>query len=331
MKTIVFDILNNDNGSSQALAAAVQFAKENNNYKLKLFGDSTQIKDVQLPDNIEFVHSPNLLKKTENLRDVLRTNSSMLDAIKALSEPDHVAILSSGDSGSYLTMATLKIKRLNNISRPAFMPLIPKRKDGSFLLLDVGANLEVKANYLTEWAKLGSLFYSTMNNTQKPSVALMNIGTEDYKGLESHKEANLILKQNKNINYLGFIEPKDIFDKQKNIDVVVCDGYAGNMILKTMETSFLTMGRLIKEAILSTFVSKIGGLLIKKSIKKLGKKFDYRNVGAAYVIGLEKIVLKAHGGSDKKAFLGALNQIKIAIESNVIEKMKQELSEEANV
>ncbi|MBN0919537.1 phosphate acyltransferase PlsX [[Mycoplasma] gypis] len=329
MKTIVFDILNNDNGSLEALHASIEFANKNSDYQLVLFGDKQVVEEnkITLPKNIVFNHSPVLLQKTASLREVLRIPSSMLDSINYLIENNANACLSSGDSGSYLAMATLLVKRLEGVSRPAFMPMIPKTTDGYWVLLDVGANLEVKEDYLVQWSKIGSEFYKTMFNKKQAKVGLLNIGSEDYKGPQITKNAHIIIKeQNNNFEYIGFVEPKDVFNK--DIDVVVVDGYAGNIMLKTMETSFITFGKLIKQSIMKSTISKIGGLLIKKPMSKIKEKFDYRNVGSAYVIGLDKIVIKAHGASDKKAFLGALNQIKMGIEADVINKMQRALGTE---
>ncbi|MGX9358201.1 phosphate acyltransferase PlsX [Mycoplasma sp. 128] len=329
MKKIVFDILNNDNGSLEALKAANSFANANPQFKLVLFGDETILKQLNKPlaTNIEFHHSPILLEKSDNLRDVIKKPSSMLDAINYLNNSDAQALLSSGDSGSYLAMAMLKIKRLPNVSRPAFMPMIPKAIDGHWLLLDVGANLDTKPEYLTQWASVSSEFSKVLFNNNKVRVGILNIGSEDYKGPQWAKEANQQIKTLEKLNYeyVGFVEPKDLF---KDIcDVVIVDGYAGNMVLKTMETSFLTFGRLLKKEITKNFFTKIGALILRKPFYKIKEKFDYRNVGSAFIVGLDKIVLKSHGASDEKAFLGALNQIKLALENDVVNKIKQTMEQ----
>ena len=326
--TIVFDLLNNDNKEIEAIKAAYEFALKNSNYSLIIVGNQKTIED-NLPsklNNIEIINSTNIVKKpSENIREILTHESSMLSAFDILKERNADAILSSGDSGSFISMAALKVKRLENISRPAFMPVMPSLYlDSKILLLDAGANVEIKSNYLEEWAILADAFYKSIFKS-KPRIGILNIGTEEYKGPLALREANESLKKNKNINYLSFIEPEDII--VGNADVVVSDGYAGNLFLKTLEETVINIGKVFKNIIMSKTKNKIAGLLLKKDLTKFKEKFDYRNVGGAYLIGLEKIIVKAHGRSDAQAFLGALNQIKFALENNLMENLRNDLEQ----
>lgn len=329
MKKIIFDLLNNDGGELEAIKAAKKFAIENPNYYLILVGNEkniTSIIDINKVKNIEIFQSDSITHKVDNFRELLRQKSSMLDSFDLMETKNADGLLSSGDSGAFISIATLKIKRLNGVSRPAFMPIIPSILNSNFFLLDVGANLEIKPNYLFEWAIIANIFYSTLYGNKVNNFGILNIGTEDYKGLPILKEANELIKnQAKEIgfNYKGFVEPSDLIDGKVN--VALSDGYAGNIFLKTLESSFINFGKLFKNILLLNLKNKIAGLLIKKDLIKLKKKFDYRNTGGAFIVGLEKVIVKAHGRSDEIAFYNALNQIKIALENNVVDIIKNKL------
>lgn len=329
MKKIIFDLLNNDGGELEAIKAAKKFAIENPNYYLILVGNEkniTSIIDVNKVKNIEIFQSDSFTHKVDNFRELLRQKSSMLDSFDLMERKNADGLLSSGDSGAFISIATLKIKRLNGVSRPAFMPIIPSILNSNFFLLDVGANLEIKPNYLFEWAIIANIFYSTLYGNKVNNFGILNIGTEDYKGLPILKEANELIKnQAKEIgfNYKGFVEPSDLIEGKVN--VALSDGYAGNIFLKTLESSFMNFGKLFKNILLLNLKNKIAGLLIKKDLIKLKKKFDYRNTGGAFIVGLEKVIVKAHGRSDEIAFYNALNQIKIALENNVVDIIKNKL------
>ena len=329
MKKIIFDLLNNDGGEFEAIKAAKKFALENPNYYLILVGNEkniTSIIDINKVKNIEIFQSDSITHKVDNFRELLRQKSSMLDSFDLIETKNADGLLSSGDSGAFISIATLKIKRLNGVSRPAFMPIIPSILNSNFFLLDVGANLEIKPNYLFEWAIIANIFYSTLYGNKVNNFGILNIGTEDYKGLPILKEANELIKnQAKEIgfNYEGFVEPSDLIEGKVN--VALSDGYAGNIFLKTLESSFMNFGKLFKNILLLNLKNKIAGLLIKKDLIKLKKRFDYRNTGGAFIVGLEKVIVKAHGRSDEIAFYNALNQIKIALENNVADIIKNKL------
>ncbi|WP_330463310.1 phosphate acyltransferase PlsX [Metamycoplasma gateae] len=320
MKRIVFDVLNNDGGIVNAVYAALTFKSKNKDYELALVGDKKIIVDTinsssfsLTEDDFIIIDSSDLVHIDNNPRDVLKRSSSMLDTFKYLKENDFDAILSSGDSGALLTLSTLLIKRLPNVVRPAFMPILPTLvEDKNTLLLDAGANIETSPEYLNSWAIVATEYYKLIFNKENPTVGLLNIGTEEYKGSANIKEAFSKLKDNKKISFYGFIEPKNAI--AGDVDIILAEGQSGNIFLKTLESSFLGFGKLLKSIIHKNIKTKIGGLLLKKDLKKFKERFDYRNVGGAFIIGLDKIVVKAHGGSDEIAFENALNQIKFLLD-----------------
>ncbi|BAP39391.1 phosphate acyltransferase PlsX [Metamycoplasma canadense] len=334
MKKIVFDILNNDNGISYAIKAACSFKSKNKDYQIALVADKDIIEKELIKlknkykisiDDFIIVDSKNLVHIKNSPREVLKNSSSMLDAFNYLNENNFDGIVSSGDSGAFITLSSFKIKRLPNVSRPAFMPILPTLQNNKYaLLLDAGANIETSYEYLNNWAVVASQYYELIFNKQKPSIGLLNVGTEEYKGSANLKEAYKLLKNNKEVNFTGFIEPKDGI--AGNVDIILAEGQSGNIFLKTLEHSFLGFGKLLKNIINTNLLTKIGGLLLKRQLKKLKAKFDYRNVGGAYIVGLEKLVVKAHGGSDEIAFENALNQVKFLLEKkDFVKKLTNKL------
>lgn len=333
MYRIAFDVNGNDNGVSAAVSASVQFLKDNDDYEIILVGDESSInvelKKIEgIPDSLRIVNNPNLPSDVKNIHKSLRENTSMNTAIDLVVDGKADAVISSGDSGTYLACATFKLKRLQGVSRSAFMPLMPTVVGRKFLLLDVGANIECKSEYLVEWAKIANVYARTLLNIVNPRVSLINIGTEDYKGLEIVKEASQLLKDNKFINYIGYTEPRYLLDGAT--DVAVIDGYGGNLVLKSLEGAILSFKNLLKDKIMAKLIRKFGYLFLKGAFKDVAETLDYRNVGAAWLIGLNGLSIKCHGNSDTKAYLGALNQIKLVIKNNVLEAIKKELNDQPN-
>lgn len=333
MYRIAFDVNGNDNGVSAAVSASVHFLKDNDDYEIILVGDESSInvelKKIEgIPDSLRIVNNPNLPSDVKNIHKSLRENTSMNTAIDLVVDGKADAVISSGDSGTYLACATFKLKRLQGVSRSAFMPLMPTVVGRKFLLLDVGANIECKSEYLVEWAKIANVYARTLLNIVNPRVSLINIGTEDYKGLEIVKEASQLLKDNKFINYIGYTEPRYLLDGAT--DVAVIDGYGGNLVLKSLEGAILSFKNLLKDKIMAKPIRKFGYLFLKGAFKDVAETLDYRNVGAAWLIGLNGLSIKCHGNSDTKAYLGALNQIKLVIKNNVLEAIKKELNDQPN-
>lgn len=327
MKIIAFDVMGNDNGVEASVKATIEFLNKNKDYKVILVGDENEIvKYVDESDGFEILNVKNKLDYSKGARAARDEDNSMSVSLKLVRDGKADAVISSGDSGIYLSMATLLLKRLNGIKRPAFMPVFPTIKKGKrFVMLDVGANLISTSEMMVQWGMMGNVFSKNILGVKKPKIGVVNIGTEDKKGKDFHIEANEKLKKNKKINYVGFIEPRDLLNGV--VDVAITDGYAGNMILKTMEGTVLSLLKLIKGEITSKFKYKIGGLLAKGAFSNVKETLDYRNVGAAWIIGLNGLAIKAHGGSDKQSYLGAFSQIHEALEKNAMSKIKEAINE----
>ncbi|WP_029513486.1 phosphate acyltransferase PlsX [Mycoplasmopsis primatum] len=327
---IAFDVNGNDNGPEAAVIASCAFLKLNKNYEITLIGSENEINSAlskikNKPENLKIINNPNIPSDVKNFHKSLREDTSMNMAIDLVANGKADAVLSSGDSGTYLGCTTFKLKRLPNVSRSAFMPLMPTIIGRKFLLLDVGANIETKSEYLVEWAKIANVYARALLNTTNPRVSLINIGTEDYKGLEIVKNANEVLKNDKFLNYRGFIEPRALLEG--TTDVAIIDGYGGNLVLKSLEGAILSFKKLLKSKIMISPIRKLGYLFLKGAFKDVAETLDYRNVGAAWVIGLNGVAIKCHGSSDSKAYIGALNQVKLALENNILQAVKNAIKE----
>lgn len=328
MKTIIFDLNGNDNGIKNGIQASKRFVKDFVDFKILLVGDKNEIlKYVQENEKIQIFDSPiTASKSNENLTSSFKEKNSMNDALKLLRDNKGQAVLSSGDSGKYLLSSMMILKKIPNVERPAFMSIIPTIKDNKkFLLLDEGANLNVNSDHLVQWSKLASIFSKIMLNVTLPKVGVLNIGTENYKGFEFHDEVNkkLSQKNDQDFEYIGFVESRDLLNGI--CDVVVADGYAGNLTLKSLEGAVLSFSKLMKNKLTKNIWRKFLAFMLKGAFKDIKEHLDYRNVGAAWILGINGIVIKAHGSSDEKAYYGALNQIRLAIESNALEEFKRAL------
>ena len=252
-----------------------------------------------------------------------KKDSSLYKALKLVKDKECDAVISGGSTGAFLAGCTLVVGRIKGIERPALAPIMPG-KNGSFMIVDAGANVDCKPNYLVQFAKMGKLYYQGVLGVENPSIGLVNIGAEEEKGNELTKAAHKLLKEEKDLNFVGNIEPRDTSKGDTN--VLVCDGFVGNTLLKMYEGVASTLLSMIKEEILSSgVVSKIGAVLLKPVFKSLKIKFDYKEVGGAPFLGVDGICIKAHGSSDGKAFKNAIRQTKTFYDNGVLGKIKEEL------
>ncbi|CAM9120446.1 phosphate acyltransferase PlsX [Mycoplasma todarodis] len=326
MTTIAFDVMGNDNGVKPAVVASLRFIKKNPNYKVILVGDKKQIDKVlkEQHDRIEILDVANVADPKRGAMIVRDRTTSMYKAIELVKKGEAEVVLSAGSSAGYIAYATLSLKRLPGVSRPAFMPVFPTNQPGKrFVMMDVGATLEVDGELLYQWAKIGNVFSKHILGVQKPRVSIVNVGAEKGKGMPFHNEAYDLLEKDKKINFQGFVEARELLTAAT--DVAVVDGYAGNMILKSMEGTGLTIGRTLKKAIKKNPIRILGALLARGALKNLKSTLDFRTVGAAWVIGVDGIVIKSHGSSDEKAFAGAFGQIQEAINNDAMNKIRKEI------
>ncbi|WP_066873315.1 phosphate acyltransferase PlsX [Clostridium mediterraneense] len=251
-----------------------------------------------------------------------KKDSSLVKALKLVKDKECDAVLSAGSTGAFLAGSTLIVGRIKGIQRPALAPVMPG-KNGAFMIIDAGANVDSKAAYLTQFAKMGEVYFKTVMKVEKPKVGLINIGAEEEKGNELTKEAYKLLKEEKNINFTGNVEPRDV--SAGDVEVLVCDGFVGNTVLKMYEGTAKTILTMIKDEIMSSTISKIGAVFLAGTFKSLKKKMDYKEYGGAPFLGVDGICIKAHGSSDGVAFKNAIRQARTFYNNKLIEKIKEEI------
>lgn len=248
-----------------------------------------------------------------------KKDSSLVKALFLLKEGTVDAVISAGSTGAFIAGATLYVGRIKGVKRPALAPIMPG-KNGSFMVIDAGGNVDCKPEYLLQFAIMGKVYYENVMKVTNPSIGLVNIGVEEEKGNELTKATYQLLK-GKPFNFVGNIEPREV--SNGDVNVLVCDGFVGNTILKMYEGVADNILSILKKEIMSNTVSKIGGVLLKPVFKKFKKDFDYSEYGGSPFLGTKGICIKAHGSSDAKAFKNAIFQCEKVYTNKVIEKITE--------
>lgn len=251
-----------------------------------------------------------------------KKDSSLRKAMDLVKEGKADAVVSAGSTGAILAGGLLVVGRIKGVDRAALGALMPG-KNGHFMVIDLGANADVKPQNLVEFAKMGTVYFKALKDTSNPKVGLINIGAEEEKGNELTKAAYGLLKEEESINFIGNVEPRDI--TSGDVEILVCDGFTGNVVLKMYEGVVKNLMSMIKEAMMSTTKGKIGGLLVKPSLKEFMLKNDYKEEGGAVLLGVDGIVVKAHGTSDARAFKNAVRQAKSFYDRKYLEHFKENL------
>lgn len=253
-----------------------------------------------------------------------KKDSSLVKALELVKSGEADAVVSAGSTGAFLAGCTLIVKRIKGISRPALAPVMPG-KNGPFMIIDAGANADCKPQYLTQFAQMGKVYFENVLGVENPSVGLVNIGEEEEKGNELTKVAYQLLKE-EDINFVGNIEPRDI--PKGKVNVLVCDGFVGNTVLKMYEGVAETILSEIKAEIMGSFVTKIGGAMLAPVFKRFKKHYDYKEYGGAAFLGVNGICIKAHGSSDARALKNAIKVSKVYYDTGVLDKMKSAFAAE---
>ena len=236
-----------------------------------------------------------------------KKDASMIRMLSDLNEGVIDVAISGGSTGAFMASSLFMLGRIEGISKPGLASLLPTKSEHKFLLTDLGANVEAKPDDLVNYAKLGQLYMKYIYNIETPSVALLNVGVEESKGNKVYKEAHKLLKEDIN-NFKGNIEAREILEHK--YDIVIADGFAGNVLLKTIEGVASTLGSMIKGIFMGSIITKISALLVKSGITKFKKKFDYSEYGGAFLLGIKKPSIKVHGSADENALYYAVQQAK---------------------
>jgi len=274
-------------------------------------------------NKIEIINADEVIHNDDEPARAIRRkkNSSMVVGLNLVKDGVADAFISAGSTGALLSGGLLIVKRIKGIERAALATVYPTKK-GVSLLLDIGANSECKPKYLQQFAVMGSVYSEKILGINSPKIGLVNNGTEEGKGNELTKETYKILKESP-INFYGNIEARDI--PEGLVDVLICDGFVGNVILKLTEGLASSIFSMLKEEFMKSLTTKMGALLLKPGLSKFKKKLDYTEYGGAPLLGIKGAVFKAHGSSDSKAIKNAIKQAKIFLENKVIEKIKEDI------
>ncbi len=329
---IIVDAHGGDYSPSEVIkGAALAFAKEKG-FSLILSGSKERIEKECTAagcdfSRIEILDAPEIISNDDQPTEAVRKkkNSSIVAGLKRLSEDtDAAAFVSAGSTGAVLTAAALLVRRIPGILRPALAPVLPTVKGTHVVLIDCGANPECKPVYLQQFACMGAAYAKAITGIREPKVGLLSNGTEEKKGNDLNKEAFPLLKQEPSVVFMGNMEAREILSG--NYDVVVADGFSGNIALKACEGTALSMFFLIKEGIMKGGLrAKLGYLLLKPVFKEVKDAMDYNNKGGAVFLGLSKIVIKAHGSSKAKSIAAAILQAKDLAEKGIIDEIQRRL------
>ena len=325
MVKIAVDMMGGDDAPGMVLDAVKKAVEDFKDLEIILFGDESQYNLSH--ERIEFRHCTEKIEmEDEPVRAIKRKkDSSMVKMAEAVKSGEADGCVSAGNTGALMSAGLFIVGRIKGVARPALVVTLPTTDGKGFVFLDVGANADAKAEHLLQYAQLGNIYAQKIRGIQNPSVSLLNIGTEAAKGNSLTKKAYDLFEKNQSFNFTGNIEAKTLMDG--NVDVVVTDGYTGNMVLKNLEGTAKSIGKMLKETIMSSFKNKLAGAVLKKDLETFAKKMDYSEYGGSVLLGLDGTVVKAHGSSNAKAFYSAIKQAKIAGEENIVQIMKDTVGE----
>lgn len=329
MIKIAVDALGGDFGLDTTVNGSMQAVANFKDIEIILYGDEEKInKLLTNKERISIVNTTNCLSMGEkDPVKAIRNNrdSSLAMALRAGKNKEADAVVSAGPTQCVIVGAHLIVRKLEAMSRVALCPIIPSVDGRGRLLLDVGANIELRAEHILDLAVFASVVSKEVLGIKEPVVGLLNIGTEPGKGREVDKEAFEALEKSPNINFYGNVETKDILTTP--CDILITDGFTGNMVMKTMEGTAKAMGSMLKQEIKSSLGGKIGYLLMKKNLKRYAKRLDASEIGGAMIFGIGTPVVKAHGSSDPYAFSNAIRQARSMVVNDVIGKVIKALPE----
>ncbi|NLL45394.1 MAG: phosphate acyltransferase PlsX [Clostridiales bacterium] len=332
MKVIV-DAMGGDFAPREAVLGAIWAAREHK-IEITLVGRGEEILACleewgikSLPKGIEIAYASEVVDMEDDPSTVIRTkkDSSMSVALNLLKEGKGDALVSAGSTGALLSGATLIVKRIRGVRRAALAPLLPTN-NGGCLLIDCGANVECTPEYLLQFAYMGSCYVANVLKKPGPRVGLLNIGSEPGKGGELQREAYRLLSEQKEkdrLNFIGNIEARDVLEGVA--DVVVCDGFTGNILLKSIEgtAKFIVDG--FKDIFLQSVLTKLAAAIIKNPVREFKKRLDYTEVGGTLFLGVSKPVIKAHGSSNANAFANAIRQAAQIASAGIIEDIQDKM------
>lgn len=327
MPKIAIDVMSGDNAPAEIIKGCIEASKQTKHH-LVLVGDETIVRQelnkyTYPSEQITIVDAKEIITMEDVPVQAIRQkkNSSMVVGLNLVKSKQADALVSAGNTGALLAGGTLIVGRIKGIERPALATPIPTDK-GYSLLVDCGANADAKPSYLMQFAHMGTIYMKYVMGIESPSVGLINIGTEEEKGNTIAKETHALLKQS-NLNFIGNIEAREI--PAGKSDILVCDGFVGNIVLKHMEGFGMWIFKLLKDEFTKTWIRKIGAMLLKPALKSLKNRFDYSEQGGAPLLGLNRLVVKTHGNAKAKEIQYTILQAIKFVEQEVVEKISENI------
>jgi len=339
MTKILLDTLGLDKGYKEVVLAGVNAVQQNNNLEISFLGDEKNIKDElktyekkfakqtgkNLYDFVDVINAPTEIScndiPTKAIKE--KQDSSLVVGFEKLKN-GYDALISGGSTGAVLAGGFLKIGRIKGVSRPALCPMLPTMNDKKVMLIDCGATVDPKPTNLCDYALMADIYFESVMGVENPKIALLNNGVEENKGNEIVKNAHMLLKEMP-INFVGNIEAREFLSG--NVDVIISDGFSGNVLLKGTEGAVMMVLKMLKTEIKKSFLCKIGALFMKKAFKKLKSKLKTDNYGGSIMLGLKRTLIKVHGSSSHTAIEIAIKQAIDIKENKVLEKFEEKFCE----
>lgn len=325
MVKVAIDLMGGDDAPGIVIEAVKQAINDFPDLEILLYGDENQFNYEH--ERITFYHTDEeILMDDEPVRSIKKKkNASMVLMANAVKEGKAEACVSAGNTGALMSSGLFIVGRIKGIERPALVATFPTVTGKGFVFLDIGANADAKPEHLVQYAKMGEIYAKHIRGIDSPSLALLNIGTEEVKGNALTKKTHELLKEETFDNFIGNVEAKSLLLDAS--DVVVTDGYTGNMVLKTIEGTATGIFKMLKETMTASTKNKLAALTLKKDMSKIKDKMDYAEYGGSVLLGLNGVVVKAHGSSNERAFYNAIKQAKRAADTNIVDKMRKAVGE----
>lgn len=328
---IAIDVMGGEMAPKAPILAAMKAIEAFPELELTLVGKEEEInKYLTKTERVTVLHTDEKIEDDDSPTTAVRRkkDASMVLAVREVKEGRADACISAGNTGALMTAGLLYVGRIQGIDRPALAPMLPTLDGRGFLLLDVGANMDAKPEHLLQYAIMGNIYMKMVRKQKNPRVGLLNVGTEDGKGNDLTKQAFSLMYDGK-FNFIGNIEARGLLNGIA--DVVVCDGFSGNLVLKSTEGAARSLFSLIRKELTSSFGSKLVASLLKPNFMKIKKTMDYSEYGGAALFGLKAPVIKSHGSSSDIAFYQTILQAKEMVEEQVVTTIKNELSKYENI
>lgn len=321
---LVVDLMGADNSPQELLDGCFKALEKHPSLELTcVVGKDIVEKLVEDKDRIKLVYADEVVNANDNLLTITRRKeTSMVKAMNLASQDEFDGIVSAGSTAGFVASSIFIIKRLDTVSRPALCIDLPSINNHPTTFLDLGANVELSNEAFIELGKISSKYVTYTRNIKSPKLSLLNIGEESKKGTNQLKEVNAELSNEQSLNFVGNIESRYLINNDS--DIILCDGYSGNLALKAIEGMGVNIFSLIKDAQKQSLRNKLGLLLLKPVFKKMYLDLDYNNYGGAMLLGVKKIAIKAHGSSSSKTFCSAIEQFVKIYESGFIQSINKE-------